>query len=112
MTFAAMVRDLRVRAGLSQNGIASIAQMDHSTFSRYESGDRQPTREAVEVIAYALDLSRADTVRLMLSAGMVPENVSRYAELVDAMVSVVLAFEGRPASRAVEMVRRGTERAA
>lgn len=112
MTFAAMIHDLRVRAGLSQNGIASIARMDHSTFSRYESGDRQPTREAVEGIASALDLSRADTVRLMLSAGMVPENVASYTELIDAIVSVVLAFEGRPASRAVELVRRESERAA
>lgn len=102
MTFATALNYYRKQSGLSQHGLADRADMNHTAFSRYESGTRFPTRESVEAIAYALGLDRSDRIRLLLSAGMVPTNIAQSPELMEAVASVICAFEGRPTRRTVQ----------
>lgn len=83
-TFAALLAEYRVRAGLSQSKLADKAGLTHSFLSRLESGNRNPHRPTVEALATALELNAADTARLLTAAG--------YAADVDPIVSDLAAF--------------------
>lgn len=65
----------RARAGLSQADLARRIGVDCSTVSRWEYGDRSPTRGAVLRIARGLRLSTRDRVRLMASAGFLDSEI-------------------------------------
>jgi XRE family transcriptional regulator, regulator of sulfur utilization len=66
------VREARHRAGISQEALAAMSDIDRSYFSRIERGLSQPTLFAVLKIAKALDLSGSVLVlraeRLLSSA--------------------------------------------
>lgn len=104
MTFDARIAAIRKDRGLSQYSFAKQTGLNHSLISRYESGERQPVRETVETIAYSLGLSRAERVALMLSAGFVPEGIEQSPDLIDALVAVICAYEGRPTHRTVRQM--------
>lgn len=99
MTFSTVLNGYRTQSGMSQHALADLAELNHSSLSRYESGERFPDRETVEALAIALGLNRSDRIRLMLSAGFVPTGIARSQDLIDAVTSMICAFEGRPLSR-------------
>jgi XRE family transcriptional regulator, regulator of sulfur utilization len=55
--FGDVVRDARQRAGISQETLAAMSEIDRSYFSRIERGLSQPTLFAVLKIAGALDIN-------------------------------------------------------
>uniref|UniRef100_A0A831X0P1 XRE family transcriptional regulator n=1 Tax=Thermorudis peleae TaxID=1382356 RepID=A0A831X0P1_9BACT len=68
--FGAELRRLREERGLSQSALARRARLDHTFISRLESGQREPSRESVEVLAAALGLAPPERQRLLGLAGL------------------------------------------
>ena len=93
-TFPDALRAFRVSAGVTQWRLAQRAGYDHSTVSRWESGDRQPTRESVEALADALGLHDGDRARLLASAGFADElpDVARFRALSAERRALLLAI--------------------
>lgn len=90
-TFAALLRDHRTAAGLSQSALARMAGFDHSYVSRLEDGTRAPSRETVDVLCFALGLSRAARNRLTLAAGHLPVDLAETAHLLVSVPPAVRA---------------------
>ena len=74
--FGAALKRYREAKGVSQSKLAERAEFDHSYVSRLESGARTPTREAVDRLATALGLARAEQDALLAAAGFLPRDVS------------------------------------
>lgn len=81
-TFAAMLRRLRLAAGLSQNQLARQAGCDPAYINQMETGsgyrrkDGQPnmvSRALVLSIAEVLDISQGQADRLLFAAGLAPQ---------------------------------------
>lgn len=60
----------------SQERLATESAMDHSLVSRLESGQRSPTREAIEKLARGLRLEQTEKDRLLIAAGYFPERAA------------------------------------
>lgn len=73
--FRALGRRYRERKRWSQERLTAEAAMDHSLVSRLESGQRQPTREAITKLCAGLTLDGGDADRLWLTAGFVPPDL-------------------------------------
>lgn len=101
MTFASVLSDYRARTGLSQTKLAELIDRNHSLIARYESGQRFPQRDTLELLSFALDLDRSERIHLSLSAGFVPEGIAESPDMVDAITAVICAYEGRPTRRTV-----------
>lgn len=71
-SFAETLTRLRRRTRFSQARLARSAGFDHSYMSRLESGNRMPTRSAVEKISDTLELTPEDRDDLLISAGFLP----------------------------------------
>lgn len=76
MSFGAELRRYREQAGKSQAKTAQAAGFDHSYVSRLESGERVPSREAIDKLSAALGLSEVDKDRLLASGGFLPSKAS------------------------------------
>jgi transcriptional regulator with XRE-family HTH domain len=75
--FAALLRSLRERAGLSCNELARAVGVDPSYISRLERSEREPPRRrVVDGLAAALQLDLDDQDRLLVSAGYAPATVA------------------------------------
>lgn len=74
--FGALLKALRERRAISQSKLAERAAFDHSYVSRLESGTRMPTRDAVDRLGAALDLSQAELDALLAAAGFLPRDVT------------------------------------
>ena len=61
----------RTTRRLTQRALADRAGLTHSAISRWEYGDRTPTRASVAKLAVALELDAAGRVALMRVAGYV-----------------------------------------
>lgn len=81
-SFGAMLRRLRISAGLSQNQLARQAGCDPAYVNRFEIGkgharkDGQPNvpgRAIVLAFAEVLDLSQSQADRLLYAAGLAPQ---------------------------------------
>lgn len=71
-TFAEMLKSHRQRAGLTQYRVARTTGINIGTVNRLEHGHRLPaSREQVELLAAALNLTRYQTDELYHHAGMV-----------------------------------------
>jgi transcriptional regulator with XRE-family HTH domain len=70
--FGAVLKELRERAGLSQNQLAKLSGLDHSYLSRLESGQRHPSYDAVARLAKVLARDKQERERLFAAAGYVP----------------------------------------
>lgn len=70
--FAALLRAYREARGISQWKLAARLPFDRSYVTRLEQGRRSPSREAVFVIAHALDLSPGELDALLVAAGYAP----------------------------------------
>ena len=74
--FCVLLKGLRQGRHVSQSKLAERAEFDHSYVSRFESGARMPTREAVERLAQALGLGQSEEDGLLAAAGFLPRDVA------------------------------------
>ncbi len=82
-TFGSVLKDIRETRNISQNKLAIVAGFDHSTISRFETGDRVPVRDSVDALANALEADDLGRARLLKAAGF----------FVD--VSILLRLDGQ-----------------
>src|SRR3954453_23618842 len=66
--FGQLLKSLRERRGVSQSKLAERAEFDHSYVSRLEGGARMPTRDAVDRLGDAMDLSEGERDMLLAAA--------------------------------------------
>lgn len=57
MSFPERLATLRKERGFTQKGLAEVCDMHPSQIQRYESGDSQPTLDAIRRLALALSVS-------------------------------------------------------
>lgn len=91
--FRALLKAHRDARRWSQERLAAEAEMDHSLVSRIESGQRNPTREALGKLARGLELDRERTEALFLAAGLLPASI----DAGDLRAAVALIREVSPA---------------
>jgi transcriptional regulator with XRE-family HTH domain len=112
--FGALVRRLRVRAGLSQNELARRTRVDPSYINLLEKQRRGvPSRAVVLALAGALGAGQDDRERLLVAAGHCPESILRaggwdeYRALLGrhALLAIEAASRGEPVD-APEQIRR------
>lgn len=92
-TFAAALKAMREASGTSQYRLAARLGVDHSSISRWESGDRRPTRENVAAICDALDATPDERTALLESAGFaddVPPDVATFRALPERTRRILL----------------------
>lgn len=70
--FPKALREARESQRLSQSKLGELADFDHSYVSRLESGQRQPTLDAVERLTKALGLTEPEADALRMAAGFMP----------------------------------------
>lgn len=88
--FGTLLRDLRLPRRLSQSKLAERAGYDHSFVSRIEAGSRQPTRDAAQRLALALDLDDAGRNRFLAAAGFLSgDNPQAVLDREPALADVV-----------------------
>ncbi|HZU07231.1 MAG TPA: helix-turn-helix transcriptional regulator [Chloroflexota bacterium] len=106
--FATLLRHYRERAGLSCNELARAVDVDPSYISRLERGEREPPRRrVVDRLASALQLSREEHDRLLVSAGYAPATVAvlgRWDATLQAVADVLT--DRRLAEREIESFRQ------
>jgi transcriptional regulator with XRE-family HTH domain len=82
---------LRTDRGLAQKQVAKLAEIDSSTLSRLESGDRGVSRDVLDRICVVLRLDRREQFDVLVAAGfltleaaqlLADEDLSRLAGLV------------------------------
>jgi transcriptional regulator with XRE-family HTH domain len=80
----------------NQSALGRRTGHSHTTISRYLNGSRQPTREAVELLADGLGVTQDEYDELMLSCGFIPdhwrEEVSHYMRLPGKVRRVVMTM--------------------
>ena len=84
---------LRNERGLAQKQVARLADIDGSTLSRLESGDRGVSREVLDRICDVLELDRHEQLEVLTAAGfmnqdaaqlLADDDVARLARLLHA----------------------------
>ena len=97
--FGQLLKSLRERRGVSQSKLAERAEFDHSYVSRLEGGARMPTRDAVDRLGDAMDLSEGERDMLLAAAGFLPLDFAKIlsAEPVLGEVFYLLSDEQLPA---------------
>jgi transcriptional regulator with XRE-family HTH domain len=82
---------LRTDRGLAQKQVAKLAEIDNSTLSRLESGDRGVSRDVLDRICTVLRLDRREQLDVLVAAGfltveaaqlLADEELSRLARLL------------------------------
>ena len=68
---------LRTDRGLAQKQVAQLAEIDNSTLSRLESGDRGVSREVLDRLCGVLQLDRREQLAVQVAAGFLPEEASQ-----------------------------------
>ena len=76
---------LRTERGLAQNQVARLADIDNSTLSRLESGDRGVSREVLDRICAVLKLDRREQLDVLVAAGFLTDEAAQV--LADADLS-------------------------
>ena len=107
--FGAVLRELRSRAGLSQNALARRAEVDPAYINRLEKPPRAPAgraagpprRPVVLRLAEATELGPIEADRLLAAAGHCPEAIARLGgwDPTLATVAELLAGPDGPAAR-------------
>ncbi len=59
----AKIKICRLRAGLSQAGLAQRAGISPNTVARLERGEHRPTLATIEALAHALSVTVSDLLR-------------------------------------------------
>jgi transcriptional regulator with XRE-family HTH domain len=80
-TFGMLLKEYRERAALSQNDLATQANLSASSISRIESGERNAPRSRKQVVALAqaLGLSQEETDILLSAGGFAPSTAPELA---------------------------------
>ena len=65
LAFGEAVRSVRESAGVAQEALALIAEMDRSYLGRLERGEKQPSLDVVFRLAAALGVAPGDLVKLI-----------------------------------------------
>lgn len=88
-----------VRGDFSQSGLAEGMDINHSSVSRLESGERRPSRDMVEVVAHTQGLSETEADRLRAAAGFRGHrNTIWHTESGLLIVNALLMDSGTPES--------------
>lgn len=109
-SFRATLRRHREALRWSQERLAYAAQMDHSLVSRIESGQRNPTRDAIAKLCTALELPESACDRLYLLAGFTPPDLDMGA--LAGLVEIVRANEAHTLAAALHLAREARRLAA
>ena len=67
---------LRNERGLAQKQVAHLAEIDGSTLSRLESGERGVSQEVLDRICGALQLDRHEQLEVLVAAGFLNEDAA------------------------------------
>jgi len=67
---------LRNERGLAQKQVAHLAEIDGSTLSRLESGERGVSQEVLDRICGALQLNRHEQLEVLVAAGFLNEDAA------------------------------------
>jgi transcriptional regulator with XRE-family HTH domain len=67
---------LRSERGLAQKQVAHLAEIDGSTLSRLESGERGVSREVLDRICRVLQLDRQEQIEVLVAAGFLNEDAA------------------------------------
>jgi transcriptional regulator with XRE-family HTH domain len=118
-SFGQLLRDLRLRVGISQNALARRAGIDVAYINRLErvrqSHSGLPSRRVVLALAYAAEASRLDSERLLIAAGLCPDSLiqlgtwdSSLVDLLDVLADPHVSDDDRAELR--ELLRIVTKR--
>jgi len=88
-SFGGLLRTYRERARLSQSALARRAGLDPSFVNRLESGQRSAERSVAEKLVAALELTSAETDRLLAAGGHLPALFARVS-LSDPTLQLVV----------------------
>lgn len=69
---------LRGERGLAQKEAAQLADIDGSTLSRLESGERGVSRDVLDRICRVLDLTRQERLDVLVAAGLLTDEAARF----------------------------------
>lgn len=72
-----MLASLRNQRQLAQKHVAMLADIDGSTLSRLESGERGVSREVLDRICDALGLTRQQRLEVLVAAGFLTDDAAR-----------------------------------
>lgn len=97
------LRRQREARDLSQTALATRADMNHSTISRYEDGSRFPSRSAVDRISDALGGHGNARRTLYISAGFWPWAEVPSSTMLDLIETIL--YSGLPDHK-VQLLRR------
>ena len=73
---ARVLTRLRGERGLAQKQVAHLAEIDGSTLSRLESGERGVSREVLDRICRVLHLDRHEQLEVLVAAGFLNEDAA------------------------------------
>jgi transcriptional regulator with XRE-family HTH domain len=68
---------LRNERGVAQKRVAQLAEIDGSTLSRLESGDRGVTREVLNRVCDVLALDRRERLEVLAAAGFLNQDAAQ-----------------------------------
>ena len=95
--FSDELRRLRESRGFTRKALAGYAEVDPSTMTRLEKGERGPSREVVDRLANALSATLTEEHALLRAAGFLTDEA---AELLDepevARLATLLARDDIP----------------
>ncbi len=94
---------LRTERGLAQKQVARLANIDGSTLSRLESGDRGVSKEVLDRICSVLELDRREELNVLVAAGFLTEDAARF--LLDEQLSQLARLLSDPATAPEDAVR-------
>ena len=77
LAFGQTVRSVRESAGVAQEALALIAEMDRSYLGRLERGEKQPSLDVVFRLAAALGVAPGDLVAKIEARSRKAEKVKR-----------------------------------
>jgi transcriptional regulator with XRE-family HTH domain len=86
---------LRNERGLTQKQVARLAEIDNSTLSRLESGERGVSREVLDRICTVLELDRHEELNLLTAAGFLNQDAAQI--LADDEVAQIARLLHAPA---------------
>ena len=94
---------LRTERGLAQKQVARLAEIDGSTLSRLESGDRGVSKEVLDRICGVLQLDRVEELSVLVAAGFLTEDAARF--LLDEQLSQLAQLLTNPATAPDDVAR-------
>lgn len=89
---------LRNARGMAQKQVAQLAEIDGSTLSRLEKGERGVSREVLDRICAVLELDRRQRLDVLVAAGFLTDEAARFLadEELSRLADLLTAPETRP----------------